>query len=636
MLIALSVVLAFIPNSRAIAQEQLDESAALSLAALNNESPRATLRKLLTLRTSLEEAVEVYRNQRNRANGKRVRELVSDLSSLIDLSKVPPAAQQITSIETVSYLLNIIARVPLPELSDVPGVDSFDSNGRGIYRIPGTPLKIVQMIDGPRELEFLFSPDTVQVAPRIHSSVVHFPTKPEVRINDWRRELLQGTGPMIPGWLQRNVPSALTKSILDTPYWKVLIGLVAILLVSSALILWHKVTRNYSTKSVLSDTLLQILSPVVVIIAASSLARFFENQLLVVGRLSSLVSLVQTFVTYVALAYIVWLLVIAATQGFMQRVNSEQESIDRNMLRLIGRVIGAVAAIIVLAFGADALGLPVLSVMAGLGIGGIAVALAVRPTLENLIGGFILYIDRPIRVGDFCSFGDRSGTVETIGVRSTQIRALDRTLITIPNAQFADMELINWAECDQMMIDHVIGLRYETGADQLRYVLAKIREMFLGHPRIDNDTIRVRFYGYGASSLDIHIRIYARTREWNDFYAVREDVMLRIKDIVEDSGTSFAFPSSTLYLSRDAGLDTEKSTKAGDEVDKWRRSNRLPFPSFSSPDEAKVEDRLSYPPIGSPDYAATNEELASGGERLSAADPEEESCTNASSSSQKT
>src|SRR3546814_19281470 len=123
------------------------------------------------------------------------------------------------------------------------------------------------------------------------------------------------------------------------------------------------------------------------------------------------------------------------------------------MLRLVARIVGTLGGIVILAVGAQEMGLPVLSLLAGLGIGGLAVALAIRPTLENLIGGFILFLDKPIRVGDFCTFGSQSGTVESIGVRSTQIRALDRTTISIPNAQFADMQIITWASCDEMLND---------------------------------------------------------------------------------------------------------------------------------------------------------------------------------------
>ena len=190
-------------------------------------------------------------------------------------------------------------------------------------------------------------------------------------------------------------------------------------------------------------------------------------------------------------------------------------------------------------------------------------------------------------------------------------------MITIPNAQFADMQIVNWARCDQMLIDEVIGLRYETNADQLRYVLARIREMFHAHPRIDSDTVRVRFARYGDSSLDLTIRVYAMTREWNDFYAIKEDVMFRIKDIVEHAGTGFAFPSQTLYMRRDEGPNNELGEKAIQQVTEWRRKGELPFPRFSAARLKQLDGKLSYPPPGSPDFYASTEELAEGEERLS-------------------
>ena len=195
-----------------------------------------------------------------------------------------------------------------------------------------------------------------------------------------------------------------------------------------------------------------------------------------------------------------------------------------------------------------------LSLITGLGSGGLAVALAVRPTLENLIGGFVLYLDRPVQVGDFCSFGDKLGTVENIGVRSTQIRALDRTQITVPNATFADMEIVNWARCDQMLIQEILEVRYETKPDQLRVILTKLREMLQAHPRIDPDTVRVSFDGYGDSALKINIRVYAKTRNWNDFFEIREGVLLQMNDVIAEAGSGFAFPSRTIYFRRDEGL----------------------------------------------------------------------------------
>ena len=180
------------------------------------------------------------------------------------------------------------------------------------------------------------------------------------------------------------------------------------------------------------------------------------------------------------------------------------------------------------------------------------------------------------------------------------------------------MEIVNWAQCDEMLINETIGVRYETTPDQLRYALAKLREMFHAHPRINSETVRVRFSGYGNSSLNITIRVYAMTREWNDFHAIREDVFLRVYDIITEAGTGFAFPSHTIYMGKDSGLDEETGKKAMERVQAWRRSGQLPFPRFSPAQLERIDDTLDYPPKGSPEAGHEDLEAAARAERLSA------------------
>jgi MscS family membrane protein len=122
-----------------------------------------------------------------------------------------------------------------------------------------------------------------------------------------------------------------------------------------------------------------------------------------------------------------------------------------------------------------------------------------------------------------------------------------------------------------------------------------------------------------TATLDLDIRVYAKTHEWNDFYAIREDVLFRIKDIVGESGTGFAFPSQTLYVGRDGGMNAHLSRKAKEEVASWRRTGQLPFPRLAASRIKELAGRLKYPPPGSPDFNASEEDLAdAGGERLSA------------------
>ncbi len=245
-------------------------------------------------------------------------------------------------------------------------------------------------------------------------------------------------------------------------------------------------------------------------------------------------------------------------------------------------------------------GINVGAVLAGLGIGGLAVALAAQKTVENLFGGVTLIFDQPVRVGDFCRFGDQVGTVEAVGLRSTRIRTLDRTVVTIPNGTFAGMQLENFALRDRIWLHPSIGLRYETSADQLRYVLIELKKMLLGHPKVHPDPARVRFVSFGDYSLNLEIFAYVLTADINEFLAVQEDIFLRIMDIVEASGTGFAFPSQTIYAGADTGLDEDRTRAAEEQVKQWRAQNALYLPNFPADQIAALHESLDYPPKGSP------------------------------------
>lgn len=262
-------------------------------------------------------------------------------------------------------------------------------------------------------------------------------------------------------------------------------------------------------------------------------------------------------------------------------------------LAKLGVVVGAVL------FLAEVLSIPYQGVIAGLGIGGAALALASQGTLANILGGINLSADKPVEVGDFCRFGDQVGTVESIGLRSVRIRSLGRTLVSIPNSQFANMHIENFSRRDRILLQTTVQLRYETTPDQLRWVLAEIRRMLLAHPEITEDPARARFAGFGEHSVDIEIFAYAATADWNRFLAVREDVFLRLIDIVDASGTGFAFPSMVNYLARDGGVDEERQARTEAIMAELRGRDALPFPEFDEQTRNELRDTLDYPPEGS-------------------------------------
>jgi MscS family membrane protein len=200
-------------------------------------------------------------------------------------------------------------------------------------------------------------------------------------------------------------------------------------------------------------------------------------------------------------------------------------------------------------------GVNLTAALAGLGVGGIAIALAAQKTLENVIAGVSLIADEAVRVGDFLNLGDVQGTVEGVGLRSTRIRTLDRTMVSLPNGQIANMRLETLSARDKFWFHPAIALRYETTASQLHSFLRDVRELLRQHPNVDPASVRVRFVRFGTFSLDVDIFAYTSAHDWNDFLEFQEELLFRIIDIVHQTGTDFALPSQTLYLTS-AGSDS--------------------------------------------------------------------------------
>jgi MscS family membrane protein len=211
-----------------------------------------------------------------------------------------------------------------------------------------------------------------------------------------------------------------------------------------------------------------------------------------------------------------------------------------------------VGKIVLLALGLVAvlneLGFEVASLLAGLGIGGIALALAAQKTVENLFGSVAIGVDQPFRVGDSVRIDDVLGTVEAIGMRSTRIRTLDRTLVTIPNGKLADQRAETFAARDRIRLVAQLGLAYGTTADQMREVLAGLEAALRRQPKLWPDALSVRFTEFKDSTLNVEVMAWFATTDWSEFTAIRQAVYLDFMAVVERAGTSFAFPTRTVHV----------------------------------------------------------------------------------------
>ena len=242
------------------------------------------------------------------------------------------------------------------------------------------------------------------------------------------------------------------------------------------------------------------------------------------------------------------------------------------------------------------LGFNMSTALAGLGIGGLAIGLGAQKTLENLFGGVSVLGDEVFRVGDVCRFGDRSGVVEDIGLRSTRIRTEERTLLAIPNGTVATINLENLSRRDKILFKTSLSLRSETKADHLRFILSEVRRLLYSHPKVESNTVRVRLTDVAGAAPSIEILSYVLTQDFNEFAAVREDLLLRIMDVVDNSGSGLALPAQTLYIGRDSGLAKDKAETAVQKVAELREGKKLPFPDFHKEEISSFKGSIDYPP----------------------------------------
>ncbi|NJN47428.1 MAG: mechanosensitive ion channel family protein, partial [Candidatus Competibacteraceae bacterium] len=555
------------------------------LQPLDRSSPRATLKTFLDGGDAVGAIMaQEYLTSPSRAAFNRMIAQGKEIIQCLDLSEVPPASQAKTGRAAAADLYETLSRIQLSAFDEIPDADQLKQlTGADANRwvIPHTEIVLERVRSGPRRGEFLFSAETVAKASEFYARVHELPYIRPVPLQHLKEITMSGGGWMIPyAWIQA-LPAWLKAPLGGQSVWKWL-ALVLLLGFSGLLLRGaYRLSRRGGSQQPFLQALAQSTLPAFVLVATPVITYIALVQLNLIGTVGSVIELAATAVMFLAAAWISWRIAPVVAEAIIASPRIAPESIDAHLIRICTRLLGMAAAVGFLAMGADRLGVPLYGIIAGLGVGGLAIALAAQPTIENLIGGFSLFADKPVRVGDLCRYGGELGTIEAIGIRSTRIRGLDRTLTTIPNAALSKMPVVNLAQRDRMWIRTVIGVRYETSPEQLRYLLGKIREMLLGHPRIEPDTLRARFIGFGASSLDIEVYAYVLTREWVEFLAIREDVFLRIMDIVERSGTSFAFPSQTLYFGRDAGLDADKTELAETQVNQWREEGRLPFPNFS-------------------------------------------------------
>ena len=346
---------------------------------------------------------------------------------------------------------------------------------------------------------------------------------------------------------EKMLPQQLVEfEIADTPVWRwiALIIMAVVIWVLAELVSWALVSalRPVSNASAFRGPL-RIGLAVTGFRAAMELAPLATLARLYVGRALGLIF-------FLAVAWAGAVVIDIVTERWRSRLDPRLSALSYSVLPLGRQVTKLSIFLFAILSVLSVWGYNTSTILATLGVGGIAVALAAQKTIENLFGGISIIGDRPVLVGDVCRFGDRTGTITHIGLRSTRIRTPDRTIISVPNGQFSSVALENISERDKIWFHPTFNLRRDTTSDQLMEVLSSMTEILRGHSKVEVGPLPVRFVGVGPYSLDIDAAAYITTADYDEFLALQQELLLKMLQAVEQAGTALAVPLQESFASQ--------------------------------------------------------------------------------------
>jgi len=517
------------------------------LAPLPLSSPRATFESFQTLSQeavdTILEAIDVASNNTAFFDTAEVRALKAEgveelmkAAQTLDLSAVAPESRETVGVDSVLLLKEILERIDLPEISEVPlSVDAAPGSDKPIWTIPETEIRMVGTPDANGTLRYKFSPETVRRLPEFYARVRHLPQQTGSDV-DFYRTFTLGPGLSAPIELYSTLtrlPPSLLRDYAGQAAWQWLaFGAVTLVIIGGCVILlvraFGRPATGWHARRAVS---------LLVVVALLGVYRWLNDDIInMTGRVQTLIEEIVLLLQGLTLAAFVVLVFNSLARRIWTVPGVKREGLDASLVRLAIRLTGIILAGFVLATVATRLGMPLYGVVASLGVGGLALALAVRPTLENFIGGIILYADRPVSVGDMCKFGGVQGTVEAIGLRSTKIRAVDRTLVTVQNSDFAEMSITNFSRRDGNLLQFDFGVRPDADGSEVMKAIAEVAAQLRDDPRIQKDSVRVQVRETPEADLQLEVRAHSLLADWSSFLEMRHKILVSVLDTLKPHG----------------------------------------------------------------------------------------------------
>ena len=473
----------------------------------------------------------------------------------LDLSEIPPSMVHESSRRLAIQLKEVLDRIELPPIESIPDAQTMAKAEFKRWTLPNSEIRIQRVEKGPRTGEYLFTPETLNRLPEFYDKVKDLPYKPGVSAGWYDFSTYSPAGVALalhrivpPRWLLDAPRYRKRFTFLDQPLWRWL-GIVVVLGAAFGAVYWcFRIRRYWDGRAAPAGKWADLLRPLSIVIVTPVVALIFAEVLRVSGIIYEWSTRSLWTVFFLSLTWLVWAAGGAIAGSLISGEKLLDSSIDSQLIRLVMRLVTVVAAIAILVAGADRIGLPAYSVLAGLGVGGLAVALAAQQTLANLLGSLIIMFEKPFAVGHYIKVEGIEGTVENVGFRSTRIRTFHNSLVTIPSSQLVNSTIDNMELREYRQVKTLLNLTYDTPIEKIEGFIEGIKQILETHPDTRKDNIQVFFYEFGPHSLDILMNFFLQVPDRAAELNERQLIFLDILCLAEKQDVRFAFPTQTLHI----------------------------------------------------------------------------------------
>ena len=494
----------------------------------------------------------------------------------LDLSSFPPSLRKYLGYSAPIMLKEILDRIDLPNPEDVPDAASLDSiqdagSELSFYTIPNTEITLVRINKGFQQGKYLFSEESISRLDEFYTKSKHLPYRTDTNTSEGFYTFYANTpGKLLPPKWSTFLPEWMTQEVLSQTIWQwiFLVGYFTLSLIFLGVIYNFLILPNSENINLRRTIFLIIVLALTLILSV-----LISDRINITGRLLLALKIVLSSVFWLILALLSFNLVVAFSKYLVKMKHVDKIGIEATYTRAVFMIVAILVASSILLYGLSELGIASVSLITGVGIGGIAIALAARSTLENVIASFTIFADKPYRVGDRVKIMEHNGTVESIGIRSTQIRLLTGPVVSIPNEKMASIEIENIQQRPFLRREFDIRIKYESSKDIVEKSVRLIKEV-LAVPNIEGDEYhpnlainnpeyppRVYFNQINDDSFNIYIIYWHFPPVHWEYMAHAESINFEIIRKLKEANIEFAFPTQSLQL------DTvnDDKTKASNE-----------------------------------------------------------------------